>query len=68
MRVTEVRVIAKTLGIKSGNLPKAELIKAIQKTEGNFDCFASASAGECDQTGCCWRSDCFKAAQPLASQ
>jgi len=61
--MTELREIAKALGIKAGNLPKAELIKTIQKTEGNFDCFATAEAGECDQAGCCWRDDCFKAAQ-----
>lgn len=67
MRVTEVRVIAKAMGIKAGNLPKTELIKTIQKTEGNFDCFATAESGECDQTGCCWREDCFKAAQQKSS-
>jgi hypothetical protein len=37
------------------------LIKAIQIKEGNFDCFATAYGGVCDQTGCRWREDCFAA-------
>lgn len=63
MKMPEVRTVAKTLGIKPGNLPKNVLIKTIQLTEGNFDCFATAHMGECDQIGCCWREDCFKSAR-----
>ena len=28
---------------------KPELIRAIQKAEGTFDCFGSAASGYCDQ-------------------
>jgi hypothetical protein len=38
------------------------LIRAIQRKEGNFDCFATAHEGVCDQGGCLWRTDCFAAA------
>ena len=41
---------------------KTELIKMIQKMEGNFDCFSTAYSGECDQADCCWRNDCYAAA------
>jgi hypothetical protein len=63
MKIEEVRSIAKSQGINPGKLSKTELIRSIQMEEGNFDCFASAYAGECDQEDCCWREDCFEAAQ-----
>lgn len=63
MKLEEIRGIAKSHGIKPSHIPKIELIKSIQIVEGNFDCFATASSGECDQDGCSWREDCFAAAQ-----
>ena len=62
MKLAEVTAIAKKHGIVPGRQSKYELIKSIQGKEGNFDCFATAYAGECDQTGCSWRVDCFAAA------
>jgi hypothetical protein len=38
---------------------KAEIIRGIQLAEGNFDCYASAAEGECDQGACRWRDDCL---------
>ena len=63
MKLAEVCIIAKSQNIKPGKLSKSELIKVIQSEEGNFDCYATAFAGECDQTGCGWREDCFEAAR-----
>ncbi len=63
MKLNEVRAIAKAYGIAPGKLPKPGVIKLIQSAEGNFDCFATAQNGECDQTSCLWRDDCFDAAQ-----
>ena len=63
MKMQEIRSIAKEHGVKSGRLSKLNLIHAIQRDEGNFDCFATASEGYCDQDGCLWRSDCFAAAK-----
>jgi hypothetical protein len=62
MKIEEVRDMAKSSRIKPGKLSKTELIKMIQKMEGNFDCFSTAYSGECDQADCCWRNDCFTAA------
>ena len=59
MNMQEIRGIAKNFGIKTSRMKKANLIKTIQLSEGNFDCFASAVDGECDQSGCIWREDCF---------
>lgn len=62
MNLQEVKSIAGRMGLKAGNLRKGELIRAIQRAEGNFDCFGTATAGCCDQADCCWREDCLKTA------
>lgn len=67
MNIQEVRDIAKDFGIKSSRMSKMELIKKIQLTEGNFNCFGSATEGDCDQINCSWRSDCFAVAKQLHS-
>jgi hypothetical protein len=57
MKLEGMRSIAKSHGIKSNHLSKTELIRVIQSAEGSFDCFGSASNGECDQEGYLWRED-----------
>jgi len=61
MTLKKVRDIAKAKGVKTGNMKKETIIKAIQKAEGNFDCFGSAKDGVCDQLDCVWRADCLPA-------
>ena len=58
MKMTEVKEKAKSLGISPGKMKKADLIHAIQSTEGNFPCFKTGLPS-CDQYNCCWRSDCL---------
>ena len=60
MNLKQVKEIAKEKGVKVGNMKKENIIRAIQRTEGNFDCFGSATAGVCDQLNCLWRDDCLK--------
>lgn len=62
MKIQRVREIARSQGLEPGKAEKVELIRAIQIKEGNFDCFATAYEGVCDQTGCQWREDCFATA------
>jgi hypothetical protein len=38
-------------------------VRLLQRSEDNFDCFATAVDGVCDQMSCVWREDCFKAAK-----
>ncbi len=59
MNIQAVRTIAKARGIKWVKLSKADLIRTIQREEGNFPCFGTAVEGYCDQTGCAWRGDCL---------
>ena len=62
MQVSKIKEIAKEYGVKPGKLKKGDIIRLIQKAEGNFDCFATPTDGYCDQDTCLWRSDCMKAA------
>jgi hypothetical protein len=60
IRLSEIEKKAKSLGIRdTWRLSKKELVKTIQRKEGNIDCFASARRS-CDQIGCLWRGDCIK--------
>jgi hypothetical protein len=59
MTLKKIKDMAKGKGIKVGNMKKENIIRSIQRAEGNFDCFGSAKLGECDQTICLWREDCL---------
>ncbi len=58
MKLKNIKAIAKAKGIKTDDLKKPELIRAIQRAEGNFDCFGTAASGNCSQMICLWREDC----------
>jgi len=60
MTLKQVKDIAKTKGIKVGNMKKTDIIRTIQRTEGNFECFGTAINGECAQADCLWREDCLQ--------
>ncbi|MHC4574777.1 MAG: Rho termination factor N-terminal domain-containing protein [Planctomycetota bacterium] len=59
MKVTELRKKAKSFGIDTGRMKKAELIHSIQKAEGYTACFGK-SDGQCPHTDCCFMEDCLK--------
>lgn len=59
MQIQTLRNIAKERGIKAGRMAKAEIIRTIQRVEGNFECFSTAVNGYCDQGECSWREDCL---------
>ncbi|MEW6108336.1 MAG: Rho termination factor N-terminal domain-containing protein [Nitrospirota bacterium] len=59
MNLKEIKEIAKRNGIKTVKMKKDEIIRSIQRAEGNFDCFGTAVSGECSQVDCLWRSDCL---------
>ncbi len=60
MRLGDIEKKAKKLGIKdTWKHSKKDLIKQIQRLEGNFQCFGTAM-NFCDQMACCWRIDCIR--------
>lgn len=58
MRLEEVKEIARQKGIQPGKQRKADLIRAIQQTEGNEQCYGSGKVESCGQQECLWRDDC----------
>ena len=60
MRLAEIEKKARAVGIKdTWKYSKKDLIKTIQRKEGNFDCFGTAT-NYCDQLACYWRGDCLR--------
>jgi hypothetical protein len=60
MKMADIRKKAKQAGVSGRivSMKRAELIKAIQRAEGNPDCFGTATT-YCDQANCSWREDCL---------
>ena len=55
-------------GLEVINFAKIQLIRKFQRSEGNFDCCASAYNRVCQQFECLWRDDCLKLANDEALQ
>ncbi|MFA7270245.1 MAG: SAP domain-containing protein [Sterolibacterium sp.] len=62
----ELVKLAKKFHVSTGGLSKTELIRKFQLSEGNFDCYARASNGMCDQAECLWRDDCLHESAEVA--
>jgi hypothetical protein len=58
MLIKKIREIAKKNGVNPGKMNRTDLIRAIQRAEGNPDCFATPHVNECNQVNCLWREDC----------
>ncbi|MFA7281236.1 MAG: SAP domain-containing protein [Sterolibacterium sp.] len=56
----ELLRLAKKFDIPDSGLSNIELIRKVQQSEGNFDCYAKASEGVCDQPECLWRDGCLQ--------
>ena len=59
MNLHVIREIAKTRGVPPVKHGKIELVRTLQREEGNFDCFARAYSGYCEQSACLWLKDCL---------
>ncbi len=58
MKIQDIQKIAKKEGINPGKMNRTDLIRTIQKAEGNNPCFATGSVQTCGQMNCLWRTDC----------
>ena len=61
VKFQDIRKIASKRGLKVAMLNKLQLIRNIQKDEGNYKCFATPYVHECGQMNCLWREDCLNA-------
>lgn len=60
MNMKLARAKAEALGLDVKKRKKIELVRSIQKAEGNQHCYATAAIIDCLQLDCCWRDDCAK--------
>jgi hypothetical protein len=58
MQIKKIKEIAQKKGVTAGGLSRTDLIRAIQRSEGNSDCFATMHVNDCNQINCLWRTDC----------
>jgi hypothetical protein len=58
MQMKKIKEIAKRKALTPGRMSRTDLIRAIQRAEGNFDCFATIHVNGCNQMNCLWREDC----------
>jgi hypothetical protein len=58
MTLKEVKELAKRMNLRVTNVRKTDIIRTIQRSEGNNDCFKTGYANECSQFNCLWRQDC----------
>jgi hypothetical protein len=55
----------KTKAVTEVVLARVEAVRLAQRQEGNFDCFATAKQGHCDQGSCLYRSECLDFSQRM---
>ena len=60
MKFGEIRGMAKGMGVNTYGMNKTNVIQAIQKEEGNFDCYSTDRVNICEELSCLWRPDCMK--------
>jgi hypothetical protein len=60
MNMNELKEIARMRGMNPGRLKKVDLIRTMQREEGNESCFLTDQADDCGQEQCLWREDCLK--------
>jgi len=58
MKLEEIKTIAQLYSIKVNKMKKSDLVKAIQRAEGNEQCFEAGKSATCGQIGCSWREIC----------
>lgn len=58
MKLTEIKAKAKKAGLDPAKFKKDDLIRNIQRKEGNNVCYKSGKVS-CDQFKCCWIDDCI---------
>jgi hypothetical protein len=58
MKFNEIRKMAKDLEISTYRMNKTDIIREIQRTENNIECFGTERVDYCGEDGCLWKHDC----------
>jgi len=58
MKLEEIKSIAQLYSIRVNKMKKSELVRSIQRAEGNEQCFEAGKSELCGQDACRWREIC----------
>ena len=59
MIFNEIRRIAKGKGVNTLRMGKIDMIRAIQRTEENIECYGTQRVEYCHEDSCLWKHDCL---------
>jgi len=59
MKINDVRKMAKGMDINTYGMKKNNIIRAVQQSENNVECFATERVESCNEEECLWREDCL---------
>lgn len=60
MSLKQIEELAERLHVDIEGLSLVEAVRLLQRLEGNYDCFARAESGFCNQTGCLFYIECME--------
>lgn len=60
MSLKQIEELAERLHVDIEGLNLVEAVRLLQRLEGNYDCFARAESGFCDQTDCLFYIECME--------
>jgi hypothetical protein len=59
MRFNEIQKKAKGMNINTFHMKKTDMIRLIQRSEHNIECYGTDRVIICNEDGCLWRVDCL---------
>ena len=59
--------MAKSMGINTYHMKKTDIIRAIQRKEGNIACYGTPRVESCQELTCSWRDDCLSLDKKMKS-
>jgi hypothetical protein len=59
MKFQEIQKTATRMNLPAYRVKKTDLIRSIQRAEGNFDCYGTDRIETCEEHACLWKKDCF---------
>ena len=59
MKINDLRKVTKGMRINTYAMKKNDIIRAVQQSENNVECFATERVEYCNENKCSWRGDCL---------
>ena len=59
MKINDLIKVTKGMRINTYAMKKNDIIRAVQQSENNVECFATERVEYCNENKCSWRGDCL---------